>query len=74
MAAYLQYASFLIRLWWLASQPEDGTPGAMHSEVEHIQSGRSWRFSTLEQLMTFLTQQSKKEGGVEWIEMQAPGT
>jgi|Deesub1362B_J571_1020462.scaffolds.fasta_scaffold54737_1 hypothetical protein len=54
-----EYASFLIRLW------RERTPGLPESvadwcsEVEHIQTGQRWTFSTLDELLDFLRRQAK---------------
>ena len=49
------YVSFLIRMWREPS-PEwsDELSADWHSEVEHIQSGQRWTFSTLDELLDFL--------------------
>lgn len=54
MAVPTMYVSFLVRLWCKKSPelPEGGTH--WQGEVEHIQSGRRWTFSTLNELLTLL--------------------
>lgn len=53
------YVSFLIRLWRERS-PESPEPTAdWESEVEHIQTGRRWTFSTLDELLGFLRRQAE---------------
>lgn len=55
----IEYASFLIRLWRERS-PERQEPTAdWRSEVEHIQSGRRWTFSTLDEMLGFLRRQAE---------------
>jgi hypothetical protein len=69
------YVSFLIRLWreatlhQSASPPElGGTEGGQEGapdwqgEVEHIQTGERWTFSTLDELLGFLRRQVKESG------------
>jgi hypothetical protein len=48
------YVSFLLRLW--RDQPTDDRRGAWHGEIEHIQTGARWGFSTLSDLIAFLHQ------------------
>jgi hypothetical protein len=50
-----EYASLIVRLWRL---PEDQTADIKpdwRSEVEHIQSGEHWAFSSSEELEHFLS-------------------
>ena len=54
----MAYASFMVRLW-----REEGvavsTPDAKwQSEIQHIQSGRSWTFTTLDELLDFIRRQA----------------
>ena len=50
------YASFLVRLW-REGDPERGTLAAgWQGEVQHIQTGQWWTFTTLEELFGFLHQ------------------
>ena len=59
MMAMTTYISFLIRLWREGS-PESPEPSAdWESEVEHIQTGRRWTFSTLDELLGFLRRQAE---------------
>jgi hypothetical protein len=69
MSVRFQYASFLIRLWRSAYREEGVDPG-WHSEVEHIQSGETWSFSTIEELEAFFRQQATQPQGLEWIELK----
>jgi hypothetical protein len=48
------YSSFLVRLW--REPAYSGQPSTCHGEIEHIQSGICWRFTSLELLLTFLQQ------------------
>jgi hypothetical protein len=60
MKAATTYVSFLIRLWRERS-PESPEPSAdWHSEVEHIQTGRRWTFSALDELLSFLRRQAEE--------------
>jgi hypothetical protein len=53
-----RYISFLIRLW-REGDPEFSEPAVnWSSEVEHIQSGRRWTFTTLEETLSFLHRQA----------------
>jgi hypothetical protein len=54
MSPSIQYASFLIRLWREESADWAKTPADWHIEVEHIQTGESWDFDALDQLLHFL--------------------
>ena len=58
MTPSIQYASLLIRLWREGSPDRAGTSIDWHSEVEHLQTGDSWRFQTLEELLGFLRQEA----------------
>jgi hypothetical protein len=48
------YMSFLVRLW--REQPDNREPASYHGEIEHIQSGVCWRFTSFELLLAFLQQ------------------
>lgn len=51
------YASFLVRLW-REEQPAPSEPATdWQSELKHIQSGRRWTFSSLDELLGFLRRQ-----------------
>jgi hypothetical protein len=54
----IEYASFLIRLWREAG-PRRAAPRDWHCEVEHIQTGQRWTFSTLDELLGFLRRQAE---------------
>jgi hypothetical protein len=69
MSICIQYASFLIRLW-RSVDPDGGSDLEWHSEVEHIQSGEVWSFSTLDALRDFISQQATQPLGLEWIELK----
>jgi hypothetical protein len=59
MSMPIEYASFLVRLWRERS-PEQPAPAIdWHGEVEHIQSGRRWTFSSLGQVLSFLDRQAR---------------
>jgi hypothetical protein len=57
MSSGVEYASFLIRLWRQTGPDAAGNPFDWQSEVEHIQSGQTWTFSSLGALMAFGRQQ-----------------
>ena len=53
----IEYASFLIRLWREAGADTTALLIDWCSEVEHIQTGQRWTFSTLDELLEFLRQE-----------------
>jgi hypothetical protein len=53
----IEYASFIVRIWRQSGLDANGNPFDWQSEVEHIQSGETWSFSTLEELKAFSRQQ-----------------
>lgn len=70
MSTPIEYASFLIRLWREATPPlsgegEGGEVSDWQGEVEHIQTGERWTFSTLDELLGFLRRQVKEAGALE---------
>lgn len=58
MSTSIEYASFLVRLWRTPVLEGERTR-PWHGEVEHIQSGRRWTFSTLDEVLTFLRRQAE---------------
>jgi hypothetical protein len=48
------YMSFLVRLWREPSQESAVPPAGWNSEVECIQTGQRWTYSTLDELLDFL--------------------
>ena len=56
MTAAKTYVSFLIRLWREETPEVLEQAAGWQGEVEHIQSGRRWTFSTLDELLGFLRQ------------------
>ena len=48
------YRSFLVRLW--RDHSGCGGPDGWRGEVEHVQTGARWSFSTLDALLAFLHQ------------------
>jgi hypothetical protein len=48
------YTSFLVRAW--RDQPGDERPGDWHGEIECVQTGTRWSFSTRGELLAFLQQ------------------
>ena len=57
MAESTQYASFMIRLWRETGPGPPQATGDWQGEVEHIQSGRQWRFDSLDELLGWLRRQ-----------------
>jgi hypothetical protein len=51
------YASYLVRMWREPGQHTAAADG-WQGEVEHIQSGRQWRFDHLPELLTLLGEQT----------------
>ena len=58
MASPTIYASFLIRLWREHNLEQAKSIVNCYSEVEHIQSGQRWAFSSLDEMLNFLRQQA----------------
>lgn len=48
------YVSFLVRLWRELRPEMPELPAGWHSEVECIQTGQRWTFTTLDELLDFL--------------------
>jgi hypothetical protein len=59
------YASFLIRLWRQTGPLNPDHPGDWQSEVEHIQTGQHWKFTTLEALLDFMRRQADEMEGIK---------
>jgi hypothetical protein len=59
MKAATTYVSFLIRLWRERNTESPEPTADWKSEVEHIQTGRRWTFSTLDKLLGFLRRQAE---------------
>lgn len=47
------YLSFIVRLWKEGVPPHIDVSTDWEGEIEHIQSGRRWRFHSLAELMAF---------------------
>ncbi len=47
------YLSFIVRLWRENIPPHMSNIADWEGEIEHIQSGRRWRFHSLAELMAF---------------------
>jgi hypothetical protein len=62
MSAHIQYASYLIRLWRLYEQ--DSASVEWQSEIQHIQSGKTWNFQTIAELEAFLHQRAREPEGL----------
>jgi hypothetical protein len=59
MSIPLEYASFLIRLWREANPDPYAPPAGWRGEMEHIQSGQSWTFDNLDEMLIFLRRQAE---------------
>jgi hypothetical protein len=60
------YVSFLVRLWHEPRPELPETSAGWHGEVEHIQTGRRWTFSTLDELLGFLRRQAADPEVLTW--------
>jgi hypothetical protein len=58
-ASTTEYMSFMIRLWREQDPERPEVAADWQGEVEHIQSGRHWRFGTLDEVLRFLRQQAR---------------
>ncbi len=66
----IEYGSFLIRIWrTIGTDPADRESG-WKSEMDHIQSGHSWSFNSIEELFAFLQEFSEVSENLERIEEQ----
>ncbi len=68
MPPLIQYTSFLIRMWRVSGRDTDQLPGTWRSEVEHIPSSRSWSFTSLDEMLAFLKQQTEDSESLAQIE------
>lgn len=66
MTPVVQYASLLIRLWHPEKVDDLST---WRIEVEHIQTGKSWVFHSLNEVTDFFGKNSTAE--LTWIDIQA---
>jgi hypothetical protein len=60
------YLSFLIRLWREPTLELPEAAADWQGEVEHIQSGQRWTFSTLDELLGFLRRQAEDPDVLHW--------
>ncbi len=67
VSARVQYASFLVRV--CRQTDRDDTLPIWESEVEHIQSGKTWKFHNRAELEAFLEQVAAEQEGLVWIEV-----
>jgi hypothetical protein len=74
MSTTLQYASFLIRLWREPNADPAPPAAGWHGEVEHIQSGQHWVFSTMDDLLLFLRRQAGHPEVRDMPDTRATGT
>ncbi len=68
MSEYVQYTSFLVRMWRTVNPDHTACAGEWHSEIEHIQTRRGWTFSSLDELIAFLKDQAEFPQGVAYPE------
>jgi hypothetical protein len=60
------YVSFLVRLWREPGVPALPLSATWHAEVEHIQTGRKWRFDSADELLDFLRRLAENPGEPGW--------
>ena len=60
-----EYASFLVRLWRRHERSLAAQTGDWQGEVEHIQSGLSWSFATLDELLKVLGRRAGEPSDLE---------
>lgn len=60
--------SFLVRLWREEAGDASEPAGTWESQVEHIQTGRRWSFSTLPELLEFLGRQTADADGQKTVD------
>jgi len=60
MTPSIQYASFLIRFWQQMTVDPLCPASGWHSEVERIQTGELWTFSSPDELLDFLRRQTER--------------
>lgn len=58
------YHSFLIRMWREEDLDDPERASEWQGEVEHIQSGRRWKFENLHDLLGFIQIQAQNPGGI----------
>lgn len=68
MPISIEYTSFLIRVWREQNPEREEPPADWCGEVEHIQTGQLWTFSTLDELLGFLHRQVNDLGMLEGSE------
>jgi hypothetical protein len=59
------YSSLILRLWRTPGGEAGGDESGWCSEIEHIQSGGRWNFSTLGELERFLIDFLRQPGGTD---------
>lgn len=69
MSCHVQYASLFVRLWKVFELSGGAVSTVWQSEVEHVQSGKSWVFNSMEGLVAFLQQLPEDQDDLAWIEL-----
>jgi hypothetical protein len=59
------YSSFLLRLWLLNDPDNTQTENPLVLQVQHLQSGATWRLNSLEELQNLL--QGAMSGEPDWV-------
>jgi hypothetical protein len=72
-----QYSSFLLRFWWV-NETEAGKDfsnpcnNPMVLQLQHMQTGTTWRLHSLEELNEFLGQTLKQSANASDFEISRP--
>jgi hypothetical protein len=53
-----RYASFIVRVWRKVNSAVEDAPYQWLGEIEHLQSGRRWKFETLDDVPELLRRQT----------------
>ncbi|NWJ45552.1 MAG: hypothetical protein HXX08_06715 [Chloroflexi bacterium] len=64
------YSSFLLRLWLLNDPDNTQNENPLVLQVQHLQSGATWRLNSLEELQNLL--QGAMSGEPDWVALAPP--
>jgi len=64
------YSSFLLRLWLLNDPDNTQNENPLVLQVQHLQSGATWRLNSIEELQNLL--QGAMSGESNWVELASP--
>lgn len=59
----LVYASYLIRMWSVHGEGAAIHDSGWHAQVEHIQTGERWSYTSVDDMLCFLGARAKATGG-----------